>query len=76
MFFRIPFDFLVISFLDDIRWLFILLGILLWVGILIVIVLVVYFFIRWYRSEKRANRLAERKQQKLLADFSNDSEEV
>jgi len=66
----------VISFLDDIRWLFILLGILLWVGILIVIVLVVYFFIRWYRSEKRANRLAERKQQKLLADFSNDSEEV
>ena len=76
MFFKLPFDFLVILFLDDLKWLFILLGILLWVGILIVLVLVLYFFIRWFRSEKRANRLALRKQQNLLADSSKSSEEV
>ncbi len=73
MFFKLPFDLVVISFLDELKWLFILLGILLYVGIVIVIALVLYFFIRWFRSEKRENRLAERKQQKFLADSSKNS---
>lgn len=73
MFFKLPFDFVVISFLDEIKWLFILLGILLYVGIVIVIVLVLYFFIRWFRSEKRTVHVSERKQQKLLAESSKKS---